>query len=162
MQIRPGTAVTITYTLKDQSGKVLDARVDGKSLTYLQGAGNVVPGLENALQGKAEGERLDVALSPEEAYGPRDEKLVGKIPMRQLQVEDKSKVAAGGRYRAWMADGFRVVRVTAIEGDQVLIDGNHPMAGMALHFAVEVLAVREATPQELAHGHVHGPGDHHH
>jgi FKBP-type peptidyl-prolyl cis-trans isomerase SlyD len=161
MQIGAGKAVTIAYTLTDDAGKVLDRKPGDKPLTYLQGGGNVVPGLESALQGKVVGDQLEVTLSPGDAYGVRDETLVGKIPMRQLEVQDKKQIAVGGRYRAWMADGFRVVQVAGIEGDQVLIDGNHPMAGMTLRFAIEVMAVRDATAQELAHGHVHGPGGHH-
>jgi FKBP-type peptidyl-prolyl cis-trans isomerase SlyD len=153
--------VTIGYTLKDDAGLVLDSSEGGDPLTYLQGGGNIVPGLERALEGKGAGDRLSVTLSPDDGYGARDESLKTTIPARQLQVQDRSQVKVGERYRAWLADGAHVVLVTAIDGDQVSVDGNHPLAGMALHFDVTVVEVRKATAQELSHGHVHGPGGHH-
>ncbi len=161
MQIRAQTVVSIAYTLKDDAGEVLDSSEDRDPLAYIHGAGNIVPGLEKALEGKSAGDKLSVKLSPEEAYGPRDPALVATIPKRQLQVDDRSKVVVGGRYRAWLAGGAQLVQVTAIDGDQVSVDGNHPLAGMSLHFEVEVAEVRKATAQELTHGHVHGPGGHH-
>jgi FKBP-type peptidyl-prolyl cis-trans isomerase SlyD len=161
VQIRSGQAVTIAYTIKDEAGKVLETREGGEPLTYLQGGGNVVVGLQKALEGKRVGEKLKVSLSPGDAYGLRDDTLIRKIPLRQLQVKDRDNVVVGGRYRAWMANGSHVVYVTAREGNHVVVDGNHPLAGVALHFEVEVIGVRDATAAELAHGHVHGPDSHH-
>ena len=161
MQIRAQSVVTIGYTLKNDAGEVLDSSDGADPLTYLQGGGNIVPGLERALEGKGAGDKLSVVLAPEDAYGARDESLKTTIPVRQVQVQDRSQIKVGERYRAWLADGARVVMVTAIDGSQVSVDGNHPLAGMTLHFEVYVVEVRKATAQELSHGHVHGPGGHH-
>jgi FKBP-type peptidyl-prolyl cis-trans isomerase SlyD len=159
MEIAPRAAVTIEYTLKDDAGKVLDSSEGRKPLVYLHGLGNLVPGLEKALEGKAPGATLDVTLAPEEGYGHRDEKLVRKLPLRKLA--DKSP-QPGHRTRAQYEDGYRFVQVTAVSGDYATVDGNHPLAGMTLHFSVKVLDVRAATPDELEHGHAHGEGGHHH
>src|SRR5262249_9010156 len=127
-------------------------------LTYLQGSGAVVPGLEKALAGKTIGDSVDVTLTPDEAYGPRDERLVRNMPVRKISEE---KVQVGGRYAAETPNGPRLVLVTALRGDYATVDANHPLAGMTLHFAVKVVGVRDATEEEIAHGHVHGPGGHH-
>jgi FKBP-type peptidyl-prolyl cis-trans isomerase SlyD len=161
MRIRNQTAVTIAYTLKDDAGAVLETTEGSEPLTYLHGGGNVVAGLERALEGRSAGDKLSVSLSPGEAYGLRDDGLVRRIPIRQLQVKEKDSVAVGGRYRAWTESGARMVQVTAREGSDVVVDGNHPRAGMTVHFDVAVIAVREATAAELAHGHVHGPDSDH-
>jgi FKBP-type peptidyl-prolyl cis-trans isomerase SlyD len=159
MLIAPRTAVTIEYTLKDDAGKVLDTSEGRKPLTYLHGLGNLVPGLEKALEGKGPGETLDVTLTADEGYGHRDEKLVRKLPVRKLADKDPKP---GRRTRAMFDDGYRFALVTAVSGDYATVDGNHPLAGKALHFAVKVVEVREPTKEELEHGHVHGEGGHQH
>ena len=161
MQIGHGKAVTIAYNLKDDAGAVLETTEGGEPLSYLVGGGRVLGGLENALAGRSAGERLAVVLPAADAYGARDEGLVQTIPIRQLQVEDKSTVVVGGRYRAWLPDGAHLVVVKERRDKEVVVDGNHPLAGKALHFEVEVIAIREATAAELAHGHVHGPDSDH-
>lgn len=153
--------VTIAYTLTDDGGTTLESSIGGTPLNYIHGVGNIIPGLERALEGKTIGERVRVTIGPDDAYGPRDPSLVQTIPMRQIQVDDKREIKVGGRYKAWLGSGACKVEVTAIDGDQISVDGNHPLAGQTLHFDVEVLAVRDATAEELAHGHVHSPGDHH-
>jgi FKBP-type peptidyl-prolyl cis-trans isomerase SlyD len=158
MQIGSQKAVTIDYVLKDDKGEVLDTSEGRDPLTYLHGTGSVVPGLEKALDGKTTGDNVEVTLSPDEAYGPRDERLVRKLPLRRIREQ---KIKVGGRYPAETPDGPRLVLVTAVSGDYATIDANHPLAGMTLHFAVKVVGVRDATAEELAHGHVHGPGGHH-
>jgi FKBP-type peptidyl-prolyl cis-trans isomerase SlyD len=158
MQVATRTAVTIEYTLKDDDGKVLDTSEGKQPLTYLHGLGNLVPGLEAALEGKEPGATLDVTLTPEQGYGQRDEALIRKLPLRKLA--DKTP-QVGRRTRAQFEDGLRFVMVTSMSGDYATVDGNHPLAGMTLHFAVKVVEVREATAEELEHGHVHGPGGHH-
>jgi len=159
MQIAAQKAVTIGYTLKDDDGKVLDTSEGGEPLTYLHGAGDVVPGLEKALDGKQVGDALSVSLSPEEAYGPRDEGQIRNIPLRKLP---KGKVEVGMQYEITTDAGPMLALVTAVRGDYATIDANHPLAGMRLHFDVKVVEIRDATPEELEHGHVHAPGDHHH
>ncbi|HXU80876.1 MAG TPA: peptidylprolyl isomerase [Polyangia bacterium] len=159
MQIQKHSVVSIEYTLKDDAGEVLDKSEGHGPLVYLHGVGNLVPGLEKALEGKAAGDSLEVTLPPEEGYGQRDEKLLRKIPARKIQ---DPRPQPGKRYRAQIEDGLRIVLVTAVSGDYVSVDANHPLAGMTLHFSVKIVAVREATAEELSHGHVHGQGGHHH
>ena len=158
MQIQQRAVVSIEYTLKNDEGEVLDKSEGRGPLVYMHGLGNLVPGLERALEGKGPGDSLDVTLAPDEAYGQRDEGLVRKIPLRK--IHDKNP-QAGKRYRAQLEDGHRIVLVTGVSGDYASVDANHPLAGKTLHFNVKVVEVREATAEELAHGHVHGPGGHH-
>ena len=160
MQIAAKSVVTIEYTLKSDAGDVLDTSDGREPLTYMHGMGNLVPGLEKALEGHQVGESLEVNLTAAEGYGDRDEKLVRNMPVRKLASDKPPQV--GRRYRAQLDEGMAVVLVTAIKGDYATVDANHPLAGMSLHFQIKVAAVREATEEELHHGHVHGPGGHHH
>lgn len=159
MQIAADTVVTIHYTLKDDSGAVLDSSAGGEPLAYLQGHGNLVPGLERALEGKEGGAKVAVTLAPAEAYGSRDAALVRRVPKRSLGA---GEIRKGMQFQARSDDGMRVFTVTAVTGDMVTLDGNHPLADQTLHFDVEVVSVRAASEEELEHGHVHGPGGHHH
>ena len=154
------SVVSIHYTLTNDSGEVLDTSAGGEPLAYLHGEGNLIRGLEEALEGKAAGDKLSVALTAEKAYGARDASLVQQVPKRAFQgVAD---LRPGMRFTAQTEQGPRSVVVTRVAGDMVTVDGNHPLAGQALKFEVEVASVRAATEEELAHGHVHGPGGHHH
>jgi FKBP-type peptidyl-prolyl cis-trans isomerase SlyD len=160
MDIAADSVVLIHYTLKDDDGKVLDSSAEGDPLAYIQGHGNLVPGLEKALEGKTRGNRISVTLSPAEGYGARSEALVQRVPKRSLQ--GSGEVRKGMQFRAQTDQGVRLFTVTAVAGDMVTLDGNHPLADQTLHFEVEVIEVRGATAEELEHGHVHGPGGHHH
>ncbi len=160
MEIAADAVVLIHYTLKDDSGKVLDSSAGGEPLAYIQGHGNLVAGLEKALEGKQGGSLVAVTLAPADGYGVRDASLVQRVPKRSLQ--GSGEIRKGMQFRAPTDDGLRVFTVTAVVGDMVTLDGNHPLADQTLHFDVEVVSVRGATAEELAHGHVHGPGDHHH
>lgn len=160
MQIVQDKVVLIHYTLTDEAGKVLDSSSGGAPLAYLHGKGNIIPGLEKALEGKAAGDKLNVKLEASEGYGERDEELVQQVPRRQF---GGAQVQPGMQFRAQTSQGqTRVVTVTGIAGDMVTVDGNHPLAGENLTFDVEVTEVRDASDEELEHGHVHGPGGHHH
>ena len=154
MQIAKHAVVSIHYTLKDGAGAVIDSSDGNEPLVYIHGIGNLVPGLETALEGKASGAKLSVSVAPSEGYGPRDDKLVEKVPKRMFE----GGVDVGMRFHS----GPSVVTVTHIQGDMVTVDANHPLAGQDLHFTVEVIAVRAASEEELEHGHVHGAGGHHH
>jgi FKBP-type peptidyl-prolyl cis-trans isomerase SlyD len=160
VEIAADSVVLIHYTLKDDSGAVLDSSAGGEPLAYIQGHGNLVPGLEKALEGKQGGNTLTVTLSPAEGYGARDEALVQRVPKRSLQ--GSGEIRKGMQFQARTDSGMRVFTVTAVAGDMVTLDGNHPLADRTLHFDVEVVGVREATTEELEHGHVHGAGGHHH
>jgi FKBP-type peptidyl-prolyl cis-trans isomerase SlyD len=160
MAVAQDSVVTIHYTLKDDAGEVLDSSVGAEPLAYLHGHGNLVPGLERELEGKATGDKINVTVQPADGYGDYDKQLVQRVPRRALQGIPNIRV--GLRLQTQTAEGPRTVVVTNVMGDMVTLDGNHPLAGKALNFEVEVTDVRPATEEELSHGHVHGPGDHHH
>jgi len=160
MQVAKNKVVSIDYTLKNDAGEVIDSSEGHEPLFYLHGAQNIVPGLESALEGKAAGDRIQVSIAPAEAYGERNEALQQAVPREAFQgVED---LEVGMQFRAESDAGQQIVTITAIEGDEVTVDGNHPLAGETLNFDVTVVEVRDATAEELEHGHVHGPGGHHH
>jgi FKBP-type peptidyl-prolyl cis-trans isomerase SlyD len=160
VEIAADSVVLIHYTLKDDKGAVLDSSSGGEPLAYIQGHGNLVAGLEKALEGKQGGNTLTVTVAPAEGYGIRDEKLVQRVPKRALQ--GSGEIRKGMQFQARTDDGMRLFTVTAVVGDMVSLDGNHPLADQTLHFDVEVVSVRPATAEELEHGHVHGAGGHHH
>ncbi len=160
MDITADRVVSIHYTLKDDGGEVLDSSVGGEPLAYIQGHGNLVAGLEKALEGKQDGTSVTVVVPPAEGYGIRDESLIQRVPRRSLQ--GAGDIKKGMQFQARTEDGMRLFTVTAIIGDMVTLDGNHPLADQNLHFDVQIVGVREATSEELEHGHVHGAGGHHH
>jgi FKBP-type peptidyl-prolyl cis-trans isomerase SlyD len=159
MQIAKNSVVTIDYTLTGPDGQVIDTSVGRQPLPYLHGAGNLIPGLEKQLEGKSAGDTVKTTVAPEEAYGIRDESLTQTAPKSAFQSPN---IAVGQQFRADSPQGQKVFTVTKIEGDTVTVDGNHPLAGIPLNFEVNIKDVRAATQEELAHGHVHGPGGHHH
>jgi FKBP-type peptidyl-prolyl cis-trans isomerase SlyD len=160
VQIEKNRVVTLNYTLRDDQGTVIDSSSGRGPLAYLHGKGNIIPGLEDALAGKAEGDTLDVTVAPERGYGPRDERLVQIVPRAKFgEVEG---LAVGMQVRVHGQQGARIVTVVRVDRDFVTVDGNHPLAGRTLHFSVEVTGVRKATHEEVTHGHVHGPGGHRH
>ena len=160
MQIGERTVATFHYTLTDDAGKVIDSSANGAPLTYLHGAGNIVPGLEKEMTGRSAGDSFDVQVSPEEGYGQHEPQLVQVVPREAFQGVDDLQV--GMEFQAHTAHGPMSVAIANIDGDAVTVDGNHPLAGQTLHFAIEVTAVRDASLEELTHGHVHGEGGHHH
>ena len=160
MQIAADSVVLIHYTLKDDDGKVLDSSDGGEPLAYIQGHGNLVPGLEKALEGKQDGDAVAVTLSAADGYGTRNDALVQRVPKRSLQ--GSGEIRKGMQFQAQTDEGLRVFTVTAVVGDMVSLDGNHPLADQTLHFDVQIVSVRAATAEELEHGHVHGAGGHHH
>ncbi len=158
MQISKDKIVAIDYTLKDDSGKVIDSSKDREALVYLHGFDNIIPGLETALEGKVAGDELSVTVSPEEAYGERDQSKVVDIPRGRFGDTD---VQVGAQYHASGPEGGSVaVTVVEVKDDSIVVDGNHPLAGIQLNFDVKVVEIRDAAEEEIAHGHVHGPGGH--
>jgi len=160
MVVAHNKVVQIHYTLTNDSGEVLDSSSGGEPLAYIHGNGNLIPGLEKALEGKGAGEKLNVKVSPEEGYGAKDPSLVQDVPRRAFKGIDK--ISVGLQFQADSNQGPRMVTVTRIVGDMVTVDGNHPLAGESLNFEVEITEVRDPSEEELSHGHVHGPGGHHH
>jgi FKBP-type peptidyl-prolyl cis-trans isomerase SlyD len=160
MSITRDQVVSIHYTLRDDAGEVIDRSAEGEPLAYLHGRGQLIPGLERELTGRSAGDRLQVKIAPAEGYGEYDRELVQQVPRRALKgIGD---VRVGMQLQAQTPEGPRAVTITQLSGDMVTLDGNHPLAGKNLNFDVEVAAVRAATEDELTHGHVHGPGGHHH
>lgn len=159
MQISDNTVVRIHYTLKNRSGEVLDSSAGREPLTYLHGSGNIIPGLEAALAGHKAGDNVQASIEPEDAYGKRYEELVQAVPRNAFPVQD---IEPGMRFSADSEQGNQIVTVVRVDDDMVTIDGNHPLAGETLYFDVDVVDLREATEEETAHGHVHGPDGHHH
>lgn len=160
MNISDDCVASFHYTLTDNTGKVLDSSEGQEPLSYLHGASNIIPGLEAALLGKQVGDKLTVAVNAADAYGLRSDDLVQELPSSMFSGIDKIEV--GMEFHAETEHGLQVVTVTKVDGDQVTIDGNHPLAGVDLNFDVEITEVRAATEEELSHGHAHGAGGHHH
>ena len=161
MQIEKHKVAMINYTLKNEAGEVLDTSEGQEPMAYIQGIGNLIPGLESALEGKSAGEALQVTIAPEQAYGLHDENLIQVVDRSVFQGGQELEV--GMQFHAQSERGdTQVIWVANIDGDEVTIDANHPLAGETLHFDVTVVDVREATEAELDHGHVHGPGGHQH
>jgi FKBP-type peptidyl-prolyl cis-trans isomerase SlyD len=161
MVVAQDKVVLIHYTLTNDAGTVLDSSSGGEPLAYIHGQGNLISGLEKALEGKQAGDKLNVDIAPADGYGVRDPSLLQRVPMRAFG--NASTVKKGMQFQAQTSQGqTQVVTVTAIQGDMVTVDANHPLAGENLHFDVEITAVRDASEEEMAHGHVHGPGGHHH
>ena len=160
MQIAERRVAYFHYTLTDSKGEVLDSSLEREPLAYLHGAGNIVPGLEKALAGKQPGDKLQVDVEPEEGYGSRVDALVQQVPRSAFQGIET--IEPGMQFQAESNMGPVTVTVTGVEGDQITVDGNHPLAGEALHFDVEVTDVREANDDEAVHGHVHGVAGHAH
>jgi FKBP-type peptidyl-prolyl cis-trans isomerase SlyD len=160
MQIADRSVASFHYTLTNDAGEVLDSSDGREPLVYVLGAGNIVPGLEKALAGRQAGDSFKIAVRPEEGYGPRHPELMQTLPKSAFQGVPEPQ--PGMQFQGSGPQGPILVTVTSVEGDQVNIDGNHPLAGQTLNFDVEVTDVREATEEELDHGHAHGAGGHHH
>jgi FKBP-type peptidyl-prolyl cis-trans isomerase SlyD len=153
MKIANNTVAAIEYTLTNTKGEVLDSSVGFEPLKYLHGASNIIPGLERELEGLSAGDEKSVTVKPEDGYGVADATLIVKAPRERIEAE--ANVTVGMKFHAETPAGVRVMRVVAIEGEEVTFDGNHELAGETLHFKVKVESVREAKPTEIEHGHPH-------
>ncbi|MEI6270402.1 MAG: peptidylprolyl isomerase [Methylococcaceae bacterium] len=159
MQVADNTAVSIHYTLTNDEGEVLDSSIGDEALVFLQGSGNIISGLEKAMVGKVAGDKFNVRIAAEEAYGELMEDMIQVISRDMFEGVDDIEV--GMQFHADVSFGNGVVTVVSIDDENVTIDGNHPLAGVALTFDVEVIDVRAATEEEVTHGHIHGAGCHH-
>ena len=161
MTIIENSAVSFHYTLTDDEGQQLDSSAGKEPLAYLHGAGNIIPGLENALAGKSVGDNMTVAVSAAEGYGEVQNELIQEVPREAFQGVDSIEI--GMQFEAQTGQGGSVpVTVTEVTDTIVTVDGNHPLAGKNLTFEVSIEEVRDATEEEQAHGHVHGAGGHEH
>lgn len=160
MQIAKHKVVTIDYVLKDDEQNLLDSSEGAGGLSYLHGALNIIPGLETALEGKTLNDEFSVRIEATDAYGERDDEKVQTVPHDMFGEQE---VQVGAQYHAQGPSGEQlVIVVTSVNDDGVTIDGNHPLAGIALNFDVKVTELRDATEEEIEHGHVHGEGGHQH
>jgi len=156
MTITAKKVASIHYTLKNDDGAVIDSSEGQEPLAYLHGAHNIVPGLESELEGKVIGDKISVIVEPEQGYGEKSVEMIQVLNKDMFGGIDTIEV--GMEFHAETPQGMQVVEVVDVEGDDITIDGNHPLAGQNLHFDVEVVEVRDATEEELTHGHVHAEG----
>lgn len=159
MRITKHKIVTIDYTLTNGKGTVLNSSNGNEPFTFIQGIGSIIPGLETALEGKSSGDELMVRITPEEGYGPRNDSLI-EVVSKDL-FEDVEEIKVGMQFEAKTETGKQLLTITRIEGNDVTVDGNHPLAGETLNFDVTIRDVRDATSEELSHGHAHGPDSDH-
>lgn len=161
MSITHDSVVTLHYTVSAEDGTELDSSRDNTPMTVLLGKKYLIEGLENALLGKSTGDKFNIDVPPEQAYGERNDSLVQAVPKAMFEGME---VEAGMSFRASTDEGEQSVIILDVTDEEVIVDGNHPLAGIPLHFDVEIMAVRVATADEIAHGHAHGPegcGHHH-
>jgi len=165
MQIADDTVVSFAYRLQNADGDVLDESTTESPLTYLHGHDGLIPGMENALAGKAAGDEFECEIPPDEAYGSYDPELDLAVPLDAFAEADREQLAPGVRFEGpHPKDDSQplVYTIHEVDDDSVKVSGNHPLAGMTLHFQVNVVDVRPATEEEISHGHAHGPGGHQH
>ena len=156
MRVKNNSVVSFHYTLSDADGKLLDTSAGNEAFAYLQGAHMIVPGLEQQMEGRAVGDKFKAVVEPAHGYGEFDAALLQRVPIDKFGDQ---RVHEGMQFQA---GGHGVFTVKEVADGKVLLDGNHALAGVTLHFDVEITEVRDATADELSHGHVHGPGGHHH
>jgi FKBP-type peptidyl-prolyl cis-trans isomerase SlyD len=160
MVVAKDKVVAIDYTLKDSDGQIIDQSKNEEPLSYLHGSGMIITGLEAALEGKAIDDELQVIVEPIDGYGELDDGLRQQVPRSEFaDIED---LAVDMQFRVNADDGFMVVTVVDVNDEEVTVDGNHQLAGVTLHFDVKVREIRDATEEEIEHGHPHGPGGHEH
>jgi FKBP-type peptidyl-prolyl cis-trans isomerase SlyD len=159
--IKKDSVVSLSYCLKNSNGEELDRADKGKPFAYLHGNGQMVPGLEKELEGLAVGVKKDVTVSPAEGYGDLNPQL--RIEVERANFPKDADIQTGMQFEGQGDGGTRTVfTVKAVVGDKIHVDGNHPLAGETLYFSIEIMEVRDATKEELTHGHAHGEGGHHH
>lgn len=157
MKIAKDVVVSLAYQVKNEDGALVDESTAQEPLQYLHGHRNLIVGLESALEGREKGENFEVTVGPDEAYGDYQEAMVQRVPANVFQGVDQVEI--GMRFMAETDQGQIPVEVTEVEGDEVVVDANHMLAGQTLSFSVEIVDVREATADELSHGHIHQDGE---
>jgi FKBP-type peptidyl-prolyl cis-trans isomerase SlyD len=160
MKIGANSVVAIDYTLTNDAGEVLDSSDDGEPLTYMQGAGQIIPGLEAALEGKQAGDAFQTVIAPKDGYGEKGAERPVRVDREALPEDAEPEV--GMEFEAVGPDGEEIhLWVVAVDDQAVTLSADHPLAGETLHFDVKVREVRPATAEEIEHGHAHGPGSEH-
>lgn len=161
MKITTNSVVSLDYTLKNNEGEILDTSNGRAPLVYLQGVGALIPGLESEIEGMEQGEKKTVIVQPENGYGTKSDELLHVVPASGFQG-DINELQIGLQVQLDTEQGPAIATIAKVENDEVTLDLNHPLSGVVLHFDIEVVDVRTATADEIAHGHVHGEGGHHH
>ena len=162
MTVGKNKVVSLNYTLKNSEGNVLDTSEGRAPLMYLHGVGGLIPGLESQLEGKEKGTKMNVVIAPEDAYGKRSGDLLHVVPKSGFRGEEGDEMVVGMQVQLETENGPAIATIAKIEGEDVTLDLNHPLADMELHFDVSIEDIREATEEEINHGHAHGPGGHQH
>jgi FKBP-type peptidyl-prolyl cis-trans isomerase SlyD len=160
MIIADKKVVLMHYTLTDDSGETLDTSKGEDPLGFIYGIGNIIPGLEKAIAGKKVGDKVKATVPPEEGYGVKKDDLIQTAPLSKF--DNPKEIEVGVQFEIETPERVMAASVTKVDKDTVTFDMNHPLADLTLHFDVEITEIREATKEELEHGHVHGPGGHHH
>jgi len=160
MTISDNKVVHMHYELKNDKGEILDSSKGKEPLAFIQGLGNIIPGLEKELNSKSKGDKVNAVIAPEQAYGMHNKEKVFKVGKNQFNGEGGIEI--GMQIQAESNGQMEIGTVEKIEGEEVTLNFNHPLAGQTLHFDVEIMEIREATEEELSHGHVHGEGGHQH
>lgn len=160
MKVTANSVVSLDYTLKNNAGEVLDSSQGREPLVYLHGVGALIPGLENEIAGMEKGQAKIVVVQPEHAYGIKSDDLLHVVPKSGFQGDEEMQ--EGMQVQLETEQGPAIATISKIDGEDVTLDLNHPLAGEVLTFDISITDVREATSEEIAHGHVHGPGGHHH
>jgi len=151
--------VSISYTLMDDDGNILDQSPEGEPLEYIQGYENIIPALENELNNLSVGDERNVRIESEEAYGPIVQEMIMKVDKTNFPADAEFEV--GAEFEANSEEGEMIFRIIQVEGEEITVDGNHPLAGVDLNFQVKIEGIRAATAEEKEHGHVHGIGHDH-
>lgn len=159
MQVTKNKVVAVEYILTDDENQVLDQTESGEPLEYLHGIGNLIPGLESQLEDKSIDDQFKISIPPADAYGERDEKLKQSIPRDRFEEPDHLEV--GMQFQTPPEEGSQEFTIVDIDNNSIIVDGNHELAGMTLHFDITIKNVRDATEDEIAHGHAHSDGCHH-
>jgi FKBP-type peptidyl-prolyl cis-trans isomerase SlyD len=159
MKIENNKAVTLNYTLKDDKDEMLD-QSNNASFIYLHGFQNIIPGLESALTGRTKEDKFDLVIKPEDAYGEYNPKITQVVDRSMFDSGESGELQVGMQFQSQSEDGaMMIITISEINGDDITIDGNHPLAGITLHYNVHVVDVRDATEDEMSHGHIHAHGE---
>ena len=161
MKVTENKVVTISYSISDRDGRILESSAQSGNLTYIHSEGSLVPGMEKALFDKSQGERIDEIIESNDAFGEYDDEMVFSVPRSQFSISD-DELKVGLEFQAQISGEMRFCRIEEINGDQIKINANHPLSGKDIRFEAEILEIRDATKEEIEHGHVHGEHGHGH
>lgn len=158
MSLTKNKVASVAYTLTNAEGQVIDQASKESPMVFIHGVGGMIPGFEKELEGKSVGDSFSLVVQPADAYGELNDALTEDVPREMFEGIPDEKLVAGAQFQASTDVGVEVITIVGVDGDTIKIYGNHPLAGETLHFEVEILDIRDATEEELAHGHVHATG----